>query len=623
MTPTRDDPAEVSARATLGGKAPRLGLALKAELVRAAVRHAGLRSAVVLVEDAADPGTLVVRAAWPDGVEGRRVTRMPGTIDRALDDGQTRVAYDLGTELGGLLGDEGGGIVAPITAGATVVGAIVGLVEAPSDAGDPAAAALLTTFARVIALEMALTDQQREANDARTRTDSLVDAGIALASEHDLEALLQRLVQTAREVLGARYAALGVLDPARNELVNFVTSGLDEQQRAAIGALPRGRGILGVLIRDARPLRLDRIADDPRSVGFPPHHPPMESFLGVPIALRGEVFGNLYLTEKVDCPFSEADERLALTLAAQAAVAIDGARRIEQERLRAAELESVQELAQAILATLDLEHLLPLVALRARNLTGAATVAVALREGDELAVSFAHGLGALIAESVRAPADPAALASRLAEALAARRRGGRDAPARRRARGRAGGARPAALRRGRAEAPGHLLEPGRGGPDQRPGVRRGEGAPDELGGGSGRARTGAGGGRGPPPGDRRPGGRAGADRPRAPRRDRAGAERPGRPPARPGGRGAGRGRRAPGCRSFGAWWPGWPTASASWPPSCGPRACASRAWPTRSRPRPTGCARVMASRWTSPSATCPRGSPWRSSPPSSGWSRRP
>ena len=231
--------------------------------------------------------------------------------------------------------------------------------------------------------------------------------------------LLRRLLQTAREVLGARYAALGVLDPDRTELVNFVTSGLDEQQRAAIGTLPRGRGILGVLIQDARPLRLERIADDPRSVGFPPHHPPMESFLGVPIALRGEVFGNLYLTEKVDCPFSEADERLALTLAAQAAVAIDGARRIERERLRAAELESVQELAQAILATLDLEHLLPLVALRARNLTGAATVAVALREGDELAVSFAHGLGALIAESVRAPADPAALGSRLAEALAA------------------------------------------------------------------------------------------------------------------------------------------------------------------------------------------------------------
>src|SRR6478736_3506680 len=126
----------------------------------------------------------------------------------------------------------------------------------------------------------------------------LVEAGIALSSELSLDAVLQRLVETAARLTGARYAALGVIDTSGHGLERFVTTGIDAETYAAIGDLPRGRGLLGVLIRDAETLRLHDIADDPRSVGFPRHHPPMRTFLGVPILLRGVAYGNLSPTEK-------------------------------------------------------------------------------------------------------------------------------------------------------------------------------------------------------------------------------------------------------------------------------------------------------------------------------------
>ncbi|HTI32809.1 MAG TPA: GAF domain-containing sensor histidine kinase [Miltoncostaea sp.] len=195
---------------------------------------------------------------------------------------------------------------------------------------------------------------------------------------------------------------------------------MTEDQRDLIGPLPRGKGILGVLIRDARPLRLERLGDDPRSAGFPPNHPPMTSFLGVPIALRGEAFGNLYLTDKAGgVAFTEEDEQIALTLAAQAAVAVDNVRRYEAERRRADEIESVLEVGRAVLSTLDIDALLPLVARRARRLTGAETVGVAVRDGDELVFRYAHGIDALGMEASRGPLDGAALAEALRETLGA------------------------------------------------------------------------------------------------------------------------------------------------------------------------------------------------------------
>ena len=152
----------------------------------------------------------------------------------------------------------------------------------------------------------------------------LIDAGRGLLSELDLETVLDRLLQTAADLTGARYVALGVLDEARRELARFLTRGIDEATHRAIGDLPRGRGILGVLIDDPRSLRLDDVGDHPRSYGFPPGHPPMRSFLGVPILIRGQAWGNLYLTEKAGGePFSSEDEEAVIVLADWAAIAIE------------------------------------------------------------------------------------------------------------------------------------------------------------------------------------------------------------------------------------------------------------------------------------------------------------
>src|SRR4051794_3796159 len=161
-----------------------------------------------------------------------------------------------------------------------------------------------------------------------------------VASEPDLPTILERIVITAAELVDARYGALGVLDATRTRLAEFVTWGIDETERAAIGHLPEGLGILGLLIVEPRPLRLPDLARHPQSYGFPPHHPPMGSFLGVPVVLAGNVFGNLYLTEKRGGEaFTEVDEELAVTLAAAASIAIEHA----QLRVDAAAVALVDE----------------------------------------------------------------------------------------------------------------------------------------------------------------------------------------------------------------------------------------------------------------------------------------
>ena len=161
----------------------------------------------------------------------------------------------------------------------------------------------------------------------RRRFETLLSAGVAIFSEHSLERVLQQIVDSAREVVGARYAALGVLGPDRQSLSQFVTSGLSEVERERIGELPRGRGLLGLVIREPKPIRSADINRHPKRYGFPPNHPPMKSFLGVPIRSRGEVFGNLYLTEKIGAKeFDVEDEAIAVLLAASTAVAVENAR---------------------------------------------------------------------------------------------------------------------------------------------------------------------------------------------------------------------------------------------------------------------------------------------------------
>ena len=230
--------------------------------------------------------------------------------------------------------------------------------------------------------------------DPHDRLRALVDVGIALSSELSLDALLQRTLETAAELTGARYAALGVIDKTGQALERFLTAGIDEETHAAIGDLPRGRGILGVLIREAHPLRLHDIADDPRSVGFPPNHPPMKSFLGVPIVLRGIAYGNLYLTEKAGGrEFTDEDQELSQLVAAQAAVAIENARLYESSTRWLRQLESLNEIGNALASELELEPLLALVARRLQELVDARLVLIALPQGETLRVAAAEGDG--------------------------------------------------------------------------------------------------------------------------------------------------------------------------------------------------------------------------------------
>jgi signal transduction histidine kinase len=229
----------------------------------------------------------------------------------------------------------------------------------------------------------------------RDRLRVLVESGIALSSELSLDALLQRIVETASELTGARYAALGVIDRSGQGLERFFTAGIDAETHAAIGDVPRGLGILGVLIREAKPLRLEDLATDPRSVGFPPNHPRMTTFLGVPILLRGVAFGNLYLTEKREGTFTEEDEELTQLLAAQAAVAIENTRLYETSTRWLRQLESVNEIGNALASEIELEPLLGLVARRLRELVDARIVLIMLRESPEsLRIVAAEGEGA-------------------------------------------------------------------------------------------------------------------------------------------------------------------------------------------------------------------------------------
>ena len=227
----------------------------------------------------------------------------------------------------------------------------------------------------------------------------LIEAGRGLIAELDVEAVLRQLLDVARELTGARYAAVGVLDHRREELERFITAGVDPDTHRAIGDLPRGRGILGLLIEDPRPLRLEHIGDHPRSYGFPSGHPTMETFLGVPVVVRDEAWGNLYLTEKENGePFTDADEESAVILADWAAIAIENARlysSVEQRRdhLERANrgLDTTVAIAQALGGETDLNRILELIVKRARALVGARTLVILLAQEDELVVAAGAG----------------------------------------------------------------------------------------------------------------------------------------------------------------------------------------------------------------------------------------
>lgn len=230
-------------------------------------------------------------------------------------------------------------------------------------------------------------------------TRGVVTVAETVLEQLDLEVVLDRVLEAARELTGARYAAIGVLDSTRNQLERFLTLGVDEETRQTIGPLPTGRGVLGQLIRHPSPLRIDDVASHPYSYGFPTGHPAMRSFLGVPILIRGEPYGNLYLTEKEPGgQFTDEDEQSATTLAVFAAVAIDHARRFavsESQRLElertVSALDATMQIARALGGQTDLDSVLQLVAKRGRALVSARALVIELLRGDELELAAGAG----------------------------------------------------------------------------------------------------------------------------------------------------------------------------------------------------------------------------------------
>lgn len=222
--------------------------------------------------------------------------------------------------------------------------------------------------------------------EGRDRLDGLVEAMLVVTSGLELDETLKTIVHTAIELVEAQYGALGVRGHD-HELVEFIYEGIDEEMRERIGHLPEGRGVLGVLIDDPKPIRLDNISHHASSVGFPPNHPPMQTFLGVPVRIRDEVFGNLYLTEKAGGqPFSEDDEVLVQALAAAAGIAIDNARLYEQSRTRQSWIEATRDIGTELLAGTDPATVFRLVADESRHLSGAELTLVAVPADADLPI---------------------------------------------------------------------------------------------------------------------------------------------------------------------------------------------------------------------------------------------
>ena len=256
---------------------------------------------------------------------------------------------------------------------------------------DEAVSPHLRTHLHLDELLSELQTQLQAVIGTRDRVHSLLDAVLAIGTDLDLQTVLHRIVEAAAQLVDARYGALGVIDDL-HLLSQFLTVGIDEETAARIGPLPHGRGILGLLIDDPRPLRLHDLGEHPAAFGFPAHHPPMKSFLGVPIRVRDEVFGNLYLTEKRGGgDFDDEDEGVVLALATAAGVAIENARLYDDVRHRERRLRASSEVTTALLSGTEPDDVLRLVAARARDLAEADFAAIVLPLGDSLVIEVANG----------------------------------------------------------------------------------------------------------------------------------------------------------------------------------------------------------------------------------------
>jgi signal transduction histidine kinase len=275
-----------------------------------------------------------------------------------------------------------------------------------------------------------VTDRMESVLLMSDRLQALLQAVVAIGSHLELPMVLRDVAETAAELAGAQYAALGVVDPtAESRLSEFITVGIDESTRQTIGDLPHGRGVLGMLIREPHPIRLANLSDHPSSYGFPPGHPPMRTFLGVPITIRGQAYGNLYLTEKRGGgEFSEADEQVVTALASAAGLAVQNARLYEQAQQRQQWLEATASIQSRLLAGVAPSEVFPDVVAAARELAAADLAYLALPVGDgTLRVAAADGKDATdlqgrtipegsLAAAVMRDAHPAAVADARADA---------------------------------------------------------------------------------------------------------------------------------------------------------------------------------------------------------------
>jgi signal transduction histidine kinase len=247
-------------------------------------------------------------------------------------------------------------------------------------------------------------DRVGEVVASRERLRALLDAVVVIGGDLDVRTVLQRIVAAACELAGARYAALGIVGADR-QLSDFITHGIDPELHAAIGELPHGRGVLGLLITDPSPVRMPDITQHPRSYGFPENHPPMHSFLGAPIRIRDQVYGNLYLSEKQGAAeFSEDDEEIVVALAAAAGVAIDNARLFALATRRERWLAAAAEITAVLLGTVHRTEALRLIARRAREVADADLVLVMLYDDttDQFTVAAVDGPSDVTAELVGA-----------------------------------------------------------------------------------------------------------------------------------------------------------------------------------------------------------------------------
>ncbi|MEU8226134.1 GAF domain-containing protein [Kribbella sp. NPDC048915] len=245
---------------------------------------------------------------------------------------------------------------------------------------------------RLDALLQELLGRVDEIMEYQERLRALLDAVVGIGADLDLNSTLDRIVSAACELAGARYGALGVVGPDGRRLVRFITHGVTDDEISAIGPFPEGHGILGLLIEHPEPIRMHDIAEHPRSYGFPANHPPMKSFLGVPIRTRDHVYGNLYLTEKTGgADFTEDDERTVMALAAAAGVVIDNARLYADTEQRRRWHEVNAEITQLMLGEFDADQALQLIVKRCREIAGARVSGVLIADGDELVIRSIDG----------------------------------------------------------------------------------------------------------------------------------------------------------------------------------------------------------------------------------------